>query len=182
VNTPVAGGHRRIDRVLDPAFLADLASLSLPDVRDRRDVADQEEVDLSYLRRMLQGRLDIVRAEQARRVEGSGVGPLVETLSQVLSEDSRAQAVGLGRHRTLEPSRAGESRRRVETIVADLGLSDPAGLDDTGLTRAVEVLVAEEVSISARRREVQAVLDALGEEIARRYRDGSANVDSLLAQ
>jgi hypothetical protein len=38
------GGQRRIDRVLDPRF-----------------------TDVSYLRRLLQGRLDILRAELARR-------------------------------------------------------------------------------------------------------------------
>jgi hypothetical protein len=180
VSTSVAGGSRRIDRVLDPTFVADLSELSLDEVRERRDEADQEEVDLSYLRRLLQGRLDIVRGEQARRA--GEIGDLVESLPQVLSDEPRSDAVGLGRHRTLEPSRMGETRRREEAIAADLGLSDPAALDEAGLERAVEVLTTEEADVSTARRAVQAVLDTLGEEIARRYRDGSASVETLLSQ
>jgi hypothetical protein len=179
VTTSVSGGNRRIDKVLDPAFLDDLVALGLDEVRERRDEADQEEVDLSYTRRILQGRIDIVRAEQSRRL--GEITDLVSALPQVLSEESRAGAVGLGRHRTLEPSRAGETRRRAEALIADLGLSDPAALEDSALSHAIEVLSAEEGDVSAARRLVQAVLDALGEEIARRYRDGSASVDTLLS-
>jgi hypothetical protein len=176
----VTGGNRRIDRVLDPTFLDDLAALGLDEVRERRDEADQEEVDLSYTRRILQGRIDIVRAEQSRRA--GEISDLVSSLPQVLGEDAvRGGAAGLGRHRTLEPSRAGETRRRAEALISDLGLSDPAALDDSGLRHAVEVLMAEEADVSAARRSVQIVLDSLGEEIARRYRDGSASVDTLLS-
>ncbi len=62
---PMEGGRRRIDRVLAEGFVDGLAILSLDEVRGRRRDAEQEEADLSYLRRLLQGRLDLVRAEQA---------------------------------------------------------------------------------------------------------------------
>ena len=39
---------------------------ALAEATRRRD-AEQEETDLSYLRRLLQGRIDILRSEQARR-------------------------------------------------------------------------------------------------------------------
>ncbi|MGH3743280.1 MAG: hypothetical protein ACRDTP_00285, partial [Mycobacteriales bacterium] len=67
----VAGGNRRIDRVLDEAFLDGLGGRSLAEVRQLRDEADQEETDLSYLRRLLQARLDLVNAEIARRADGA---------------------------------------------------------------------------------------------------------------
>jgi len=51
----VAGGRRRIDRVLAPGYLDGIESLDLEEVRIRRAEADQEEVDLSYARRLLQG-------------------------------------------------------------------------------------------------------------------------------
>ena len=181
MTTPIAGGKRRLDRVLADEFVRDLTSLSLEELRNRRDEADQEETDLSFLRRMLQGRLDIVRAEAARRT-GSG-GSLLDTLPQILADDTTgASPAGLGRHRATEPSRAGETRRREEALVADLGLSDPAALDDGGLRRAADVLVAEEVECSAARKRVQAVIDALGAEIARRYKSGEADVGALLPQ
>jgi hypothetical protein len=60
------GGRRRIDRVLGPGYLSGLGDLPLKVLRERRDEAAQEETDLSYLRRLLHARIDIVRAEQKR--------------------------------------------------------------------------------------------------------------------
>ncbi len=45
----------------------DLTALSLPELRTLRREAQRDEADLSYLRRLLQGRIDILRAELARR-------------------------------------------------------------------------------------------------------------------
>jgi hypothetical protein len=53
-------------------------------------------------------------------------------------------------------------------------------LDVEELTRAVEVLAHEEESVSSHRRAVQRVVDLLRGELARRYRDGSAQVSQLL--
>jgi hypothetical protein len=180
-STPSTGslqGNRRIDRVLAEDYLNDLTTAPLADVRAMRDEAEQEEVDLSYIRRMVQGRIDIVRAEVARRGGDEG-GPLVDRLASILSEE-RGPARGLGRHTTLEPTRADEHRRYVERLVADVDLSDVASRDDGELDRALEILVEEERKISAKRREVQQVMDACSAEITRRYRDGEADVSTLL--
>ncbi|MBN0045110.1 aerial mycelium formation protein [Streptomyces actuosus] len=45
----------------------DLAALSLHELRTVRRDARRDEADLSYVRRLLQGRIDILRAELARR-------------------------------------------------------------------------------------------------------------------
>ena len=62
------GGHRRIDRVLAEGYLDDLPNIPLDEVRALRGEAEQEETDLSYLRRLLQGRMDILRAELVNRL------------------------------------------------------------------------------------------------------------------
>jgi hypothetical protein len=182
VTTPIAGGKRRIDRVLAEDFMVGLDGLSLEELRARRDDADQEETDLSYLRRMLQGRLDIIRAEVVRRSdsEGGDGAALVASLPRIFAEETRSGPAGLGRHRSTEPSRAGETRRQEEALVADLELSDPAALGDEELRHAAEALLAEERDVSSLRKRVQAVLDHIGGEIARRYRDGVADIGALL--
>jgi hypothetical protein len=92
------GGHRRIDRVLSEGYLDGLASLPLAEVRELRDEAEQEEADLSYLRRMLQGRVDIIEAELARRRgEFGDSGSIIDQLPRILADD-RSPARGLGRH------------------------------------------------------------------------------------
>jgi hypothetical protein len=174
------GGRRRIDRVLSPDYIADLDQLDLAEVRARRDDAAQEETDLSYLRRMLHGRIDIVRAEVRRRAEG-GSEPVVDQLARILADKAVAPAAGSGRHQTLEPSRAEAHRRHIEALVSDADLTDVAALTDERLDLALRTYVAEEASVSTRRREVQAVMDQLNAEIGGRYRAGSASVDDLLA-
>jgi hypothetical protein len=174
------GKHRRIDRVLAEDYLEGLESQPLEQVREMRRDAEQEEVDLSYLRRVLQGRLDILRAELARR-SGDG-GSIVDSLAQILADDAPAQSAprGLGRHATLEPSRADSHRRHVEQLIADVDLSNPAAHDDASLQRVLETLEHEEQDVSTKRRQVQTVMDACTAEIARRYREGEADVSDLL--
>lgn len=174
----LAGGRRRIDRVLAPEFVAGLAELDLDGVRARRSDADQEEADLSYARRLLQGRLDILRAEQGRRAGGTAVNlhprsdeEIVETLAHILADEPRADR-GLGRHLGAEPSRVGEHRREAERAVADLGESDPTALSSEDLTEAIRRLAVIEGRVSRVRRDVQTVVDTLTEEIARRYTRG----------
>lgn len=174
------GGRRRIDRVLDPAFTEGVASRPLAEVRSLRDEAAQEETDLSYLRRLLHGRIDIVKAEQERRACGDATA-VVERLVTILAANAVGPAMGSGRYTTLEPSRAEAHRRHVEALVSDVDLSDVGSLPDDRLARALRTYSAEEASVSARRREVQVVMDLLNEEIAGRYRQGSASVDELLA-
>jgi hypothetical protein len=174
------GGRRRIDRVLDPAYTEGVETRPLAEVRALRDEAAQEETDLSYLRRLLHARIDIVRAEQSRRTSGAST-TVVEQLVAILSSNAVGPALGSGRHSTLEPSRAEAHRRHVEALVSDVDLSDVATLTEQRLREALETYLAEEESISARRREVQAVMDRLNAEIGARYQRGTASVDDLLA-
>ena len=176
-------GTRRIDRVLAEDFLSGLQSLPLPDVRALRDEAEQEEVDLSYIRRLIQGRMDIVRAELNRRDGADGAsGSLVDGLAQVLADEPRTAARGLGRHSTIEPSRVDSHRRYVEALVADVDLSDTSARDSDQLAHAMRVLADEEQTLSGKRRQVQTVMDACQAEITRRYRDGEADVATRLAE
>lgn len=172
----LAGGRRRIDRVLDPGFVAGLPDLDDAALRERRDDAQQEEVDLSYLRRLLHGRLDMLEDERAHRT-GERPAPLrgaarsdaelVEALSRILSDEQRTTR-GSGRFLTAEPSRVGENRRAAERVVTDLGLSAPGELGDAALREGLQRLRQVERAVSAARRSVQAVEQALTDELSRR--------------
>jgi hypothetical protein len=183
------GGRRRVDRVLGPQFLQDLTGLPLEEIRARRVDADTEEADLSYARRLLQGRIDILRAELAGR---HGDGPLagqpgqphsdaeiVGALSRILGAESRSDH-GMGRYLGAQPTRIGEHRREAERAVADVGGSDLAALEELELLEAIEHLVSIEVKVSRTRREVQRVVDTLTQEVARRYMSGEVAVGSTV--
>src|SRR3954451_6852194 len=155
-----ATGNRRIDRVLSADFLVGLDKQPMDEVRNLRREAEQEETDLSYLRRLLQARLDIVRAELARRA-GDSTETLVESLPHILTDEGVTSSPrGMGRHNATEPSRADSHRRHVEALVADVDLSNPAAHDEASLRLAVETLDREEHDVSEKRRSVQGVMDA----------------------
>jgi len=93
-----------------------------------------------------------VRAEQERRATGSTTA-VVDRLAAILSANAvGGPAMGSGRYTTLEPSRAEAHRRHVEALVSDVDLSDVGSLADDTLDHALRTYLAEEVSVSARRR------------------------------
>ncbi|PRY52155.1 hypothetical protein LY71_101532 [Geodermatophilus tzadiensis] len=177
---PTPAGGAAVDELLDPAFLLDVEHRSMSDVRVLRRRAEQEEVNLSYTRRLLQGRLDIVRRELQRRAEHDGRS-LVDLLPEILAEKGRGPAHGLGRHQTVQPASPEEYESWVHGLTPDVDLSDVMGLADAALERAARALAAAEGQLSERRRGVQQVMDALAGELARRYRNGEADVAALLA-
>jgi hypothetical protein len=171
-------GNRRIDRVLAEGFLDSIASAPIEEIRALRADAEQEEADVSYIRRLLQGRLDILRAEVERRAGGSETS-ILDALPQILS-DERGEPHGLGHHTTVEPSRVDQHRRRVEALVANVDISNVSASTDEDLQRALATLQDEERKQSETRQQVQAVADACATEITRRYREGEAAVEDLL--
>ena len=69
---------------MDP--LPDLATLSDNDLRTLIETLELEENEVSFRRRMLQGRIDILRAERTARLKGKGVTDVdVEKLTDILS-------------------------------------------------------------------------------------------------
>lgn len=163
-------GHRRIDRIREPSYLDGLSDLSLDDVRARRDECMAEREYLSLLRRLVQGRAEILRAELTSRDQGDD-RPLVDRLSEILASDQAATSRGEALRVTIPEDEMLLARRRVERLVADAGLSDPSELDDEQLRLAVDVLATEEADVSAQRAEVLRVLDTLQDELKRRFKE-----------
>jgi len=173
----------KIDAMLSPGYLDGLAGLPMSEIRARRAAANEVETGLSYLRRLVQGRLDIVAAERQRRDAGGApldVETLVERLPSILGE--HVHAPGPGRLPTLlapgelDPQLAG----RLDEILPANRLAALAELDDAELAAALAELDVYERSVSGKRRALHEVLDGLQEEIVRRYRTGEATVDSLI--
>jgi hypothetical protein len=162
--------NRRIDRIRDPAYLDGIATMSLDDVRVRRDECMAEREYLSLLRRLVQGRAEILRAELAGRGQDDD-RPLVDRLSEILSSDQPVTSRGEAMHVSLPEEEMLLARRRVERLVADAGISDPGELEDDEIREAVEVLAAEEHEVSAQRADVLRVLDSLQDELKRRYKE-----------
>ncbi|MEV8569449.1 ABC transporter substrate-binding protein [Streptomyces sp. NPDC051322] len=155
----------------------DIGALRLPELRTLRKDAQRDEADLSYVRRMLHGRIDILRAELARRTGPES--PVVERLSEILADlpsSHRASA----RHVTLSTPRSEEIRKLAADMLAEFELSDLGARTDEELHTGMGRLVRHEQQVSRRRQQLQRTADDCSAEIARRYRDGEAQVDDLL--
>jgi hypothetical protein len=73
--------------------LPDLATLSDDDLKKLIEELTQEENEVSFKRRLLQGRIDILRAERTARLKGKGVADVdVEALTDILSSRSAPSA------------------------------------------------------------------------------------------
>lgn len=73
--------------------LPDLATLSDDDLKALIDELQIEENSVSYQRRLLQGRIDILRAERTARLKGKGVSDVdVDRLTDILTARSSPTA------------------------------------------------------------------------------------------
>nr|WP_240436513.1 aerial mycelium formation protein [Streptomyces sporangiiformans] len=191
----------------EPSPEQDLSLLLLPELRTLRRGAQRDEADLSYVRRLLQGRIDILRAELRRRAEPgrvvsasgpasgavaadettagassavpSAVSSVVERLSEILT-DAPARQRSSARHVTLCTPHSEEFRRLAADMLAEVQLSDLQARTDPELNTAMVRLVRYEQQVSRRRQRLQRTADECSAEIARRYREGEAQVDDLL--
>jgi hypothetical protein len=81
--------------------LPDLSSLSDDDLKTLIERLEEEESEISYRRRLLQGRIDILRAERTARMRKSvesGESPLanMDALTDILSQKGAPAAKDSG--------------------------------------------------------------------------------------
>lgn len=145
-------------------------------------MCDDLDAELSYYRRLLHGRLDLLSFELRRR-SGVETRTLMEALPEILAGHDEPSATDPTlRSLSVEPPYMGERRRAVDRALDDDFLTHLPTVDDDEL-RSIEAELAEvEADVSTQRRAVYDALETILEELTRRYRDGSASVDELLQQ
>lgn len=164
----------RVDQLLADQDLTRLDALDVAALRHKRQACQAEEHRVSYARRILQGRIDVLRAEAAQRSAGGSIGVL-EQLSDVLAD--RGQ-------RPFDPATARPpSSIEADDLGDDVEVDGPVDvgvLDDDALRALAAQYAEQEATLSGLRRRLFDVIDALQAEIAERYRRGSADVSQLL--
>jgi hypothetical protein len=159
----------------------DPSQLTLHELRELRAQLRQREDEISYVRRLAQARLDLVVGVAQRRGEHA-----TSTTTEVLA-DLHSQ---LGNHLSGGPARpprpamdasSSELALEFEELCARLGIDAVDELDDAELEQLRAQLDHFEHERSHERRELFGRIDQLSAELVRRYRDGEADVDGLLA-
>ena len=170
-----------LERLTRSGLLDGLEEWPVDDVRHLRDECREVEAKVSYRRRVLQGRLDIVLAERERRQSG---GDLVDSLPSILADrpipgPRTDRTVGVIEDEDDAPA----------DMDADLGLpgdaapysmTDLPDLSAEELSDFIETLAESERRLSEQRRSLLDHLDRLQEELVARYRDGRADVGQVV--
>lgn len=154
----------------------DATSLSLAELRALRNRLQQEDDVVSYARRVAQARLDLVQTETARRAQAAGVADEVtEVLAQHLTGGAPRPP------RPAEDLSDNSLAVELDAICAQHGFGRLEELDEDELRVLSDAIGEFERRVSLDRRQRFDRLDALSAELVRRYREGEADVDSLLA-
>ena len=172
-----------LDRLAPVQETGALDGLGMAELRRRRNTLQEGELALSYVRRQVQVRLDIVLDELAHRRAGAparDTRELVAELPKILADRGGGTARGAFNEVAIPPD-------AVEAVVADLdrildtaALGSLEGKSDAELGLAADEFGAIERRVSQRRRLLHTAIDALQEEMLRRYKSGEASVDALL--
>jgi anti-sigma-K factor RsiG len=174
--------RRLVERIIDPEYSAGLGEKSLTELRLMRDECREAENELSFERRLCQARIDILSAELERR-SGDGSADLLERLPDILASEQQQRESPL-------PSRAPDfsiprnadvPRRRVEEIAGEQTLARLPHISPEEIKSTIASLAEHERAVSARRRKVHEVMDAVQGEIVRRYITGEADPTAALS-
>jgi hypothetical protein len=135
-----------VERLLAPEFVEDLVDASVDEIRTKRAQCRRVEDLVSYLRRVVQGQIDVVTAERAMRehgARGDHQSRLVEDLPSILAGSPTSGAAGP----RPEPGGTATTGRQATSLLAMAAVSEvfadeedlapdeiaavmPAGLDE----------------------------------------------------
>jgi hypothetical protein len=155
----------------------------MDELRERRGVLDDLDTELSFYRRMLHGRMDLLSFEIRRR-SGEETRTLIEALPQILADgiDGPSRS-SIPRDLPLTlPDLSGEGNRAIDRVLSDGFLTHLPSLEDRELEEIQVALTEAELEVSTQRRAVYEVHDLISAEITIRYREGLADGADLLKE
>jgi hypothetical protein len=167
----------RLDRIRDPGYLDGVERRASDQLRSMRDECGELETEASYLRRLAQGRIDILRAERDRRAAGRGgsLGQLIEDLPRILAGDSpRTDAVHSRLPTRLDPPETAELAEVFPELRDDSTLTNAHALSEADLLAALARFERVEREISGIRKELHGVISRIEGELVRRLSDGDS--------
>jgi len=173
-----------LSRLLAPTYLAEVDTRSLDDIRRMRTECQEAEAALSYLRRLIQGRLDIVHAylERPAGSDAPDLSSLIDNLAGILAGPGRPS--GPGRNPVLHSPDTDEMAGLTTELDAILGADEIGRLGELPEDRLRELadrLRQLEQRVSGERRGLHERIDSLQAELVERHKSGRASVDGLLS-
>lgn len=148
--------------------------LTLADIRAQRNALQGEEDAISFVRRLAQGRLDLVQDEQRRRTSGSEqpVGSLVDRLADVFGQQHGGGSARPPRETNVPADHP--LILELDQLCEHYQFESMENIDDKSLDELAGALGMFEKSCSGQRHELFEKIDALTAELVRRVREGGA--------
>jgi len=182
---PMTWLDTELKRVLDPHYLDGIADRDLDEVREMRTECDQTETAVSFLRRMAQGRLDLIHAylDRRSRSELNDMREFVEELPSIIAAGPPPQSRSAARlaGSWLPDPYPEDLSTEIEALLGAEKMSELESLGDDQLEEIASELVTIEKRLSAQRRSLHEQIDRIQAEIVSRYKTGKATVDGLLS-
>jgi len=172
-----------LQRLLAPTYLDDVHALTVADIRRMRAECQEAEGALSYLRRLIQGRLDIVHTylEHPGSDALRDLGSLVNDLPGILSSGPGRPSGPPHLPQLLSPdTESVDLTAELDAVLGADEIGTLAELDIDQLNSVAGQLEAIETRVSADRRALHERIDALQAELVDRHKTGRATVDGLL--
>lgn len=159
--------------------LGDPNAMTTAELRSARANLQMQEDVISFVRRMAQGRCDLARDEQRRRVDGtSASGMSVVDIANVFGQEHGGGSSRPPRETNISADH--ELVVELERLCERVGFGELRTLDDDALESVIAEIEKFELARSAERKSLFAKIDALTTELVKRYKDGGANVETLL--
>jgi hypothetical protein len=175
--------QKDLDRILTDGYLNGIADRPLADIRSMRTECQQAEVAQSYLRRLIQGRLDIVHTylEHPGSDALRDLGALVNDLPGILSSGPRRSSGIEHLPQLLSPdTEEADLTDELDVILGADEIGTLADLDVDELEAIAGRLEVLEKRVSTDRRALHERIDTLQAELVDRHKTGRASVDGLL--
>ncbi|HVE91652.1 MAG TPA: hypothetical protein VNE62_05035 [Actinomycetota bacterium] len=162
------------EEILQDGYLSGLEARPVEELRLMLEDSRREEGALSYVRRWLHGKLDVLRSELAHRGEASGSrSSIQDRLTSALASGAQGGSRG-ARSKMPSDAQQAEGQRMVDELLAEVNLARLPDMGADDIDAAADRLVETERAVSGQRRALLSVIDALESELVRRYRDGLA--------
>lgn len=148
---------------------------SVAEIRARRQALQAEEDAISFVRRLAQGRIDLVRDEQRRRVQGSDVPTtsLEERLADVFGQQHGGGSARPPRETNVPSDHP--LVKELDQVCEHYSFEAMDGLDDKDLDELLGALDMFEKTCSQMRHKLFDQIDALTAELVKKVRESGAS-------
>ena len=176
-----------LERLFAPDYLQGVDGRSVAELRAMRAECQHAETAVSYLRRVVQGRLDIVHGllDRAGTDRGGDLSDVVENLSSIIG-GGPPRPSGFGRlpaemSPDMESVEIGDLTAGIDAIVDPGRIGELPGLGREELEAIADRLTELEATVSHERRSLHERIDTVQAEIVSRYKSGQVSADGLLS-